>query len=286
MEKVKNILKLLWNEFVYGGHLISLGAVSVVFTSAILLHIKITWDCLVVVYLGAQAVYLYYQFQDIERDFLTNPERCQHVKKYIKIIPLMTTCFILISLGILFYFNKFSNLVFYFLVVSLSLLYNKFLKKITKKVVAFKNFLISLAQTLSVVFLAIYYSFEANLSLLLILIFVYLRWFTNTAFLDLKDVRTDKKEGLLTLPIVLKGEGLMNILSLTTILSVIPIIYGFYLKVFPPSSLMLLLTVPYSFYYFGKLKKKEVNTNFLYNVLVNGEFIFWTFFVALGELLL
>ena len=39
---MKNKLKIILDEFIYGGHLISLGASSVVFTSAILLKISIT----------------------------------------------------------------------------------------------------------------------------------------------------------------------------------------------------------------------------------------------------
>ena len=78
--KLKKILNSIWNEFVYGGHLLSLGAVSIVYTASILLDIRITWDFLLVVYLGTESVYLYNRFKEYKVDFLTNPERTEHKK--------------------------------------------------------------------------------------------------------------------------------------------------------------------------------------------------------------
>mgnify|MGYP001562821980 CR=1 FL=1 len=76
---IEKILKTIWKEFVYGGHLLSLGAASIVFTSAILLEIKITWDCLLVVYLGAQIIYLYNRYKEFKKDSLTNPENIKGI---------------------------------------------------------------------------------------------------------------------------------------------------------------------------------------------------------------
>jgi|GEM_PF-6421917 len=42
--KAKQILKFAWNEFVYGGHLPAFVALSISFSSAILLDIPISWD--------------------------------------------------------------------------------------------------------------------------------------------------------------------------------------------------------------------------------------------------
>ena len=130
--KLKKILNSIWNEFVYGGHLISLGAASIVFTSAILLDIKITWDCLLVVYLGTQSVYLYNHFKEFEKDSLTNPQRSEHIEKYVKYIPLITLFFSLTAIVIVIYFNKILALLFGLLMLFGGLLYSKFLKKFTK----------------------------------------------------------------------------------------------------------------------------------------------------------
>lgn len=47
MSNFRKVLKLILNEFIYGGHIQSFGAASVVFVSGILLKIQITWGILV-----------------------------------------------------------------------------------------------------------------------------------------------------------------------------------------------------------------------------------------------
>jgi len=277
--KLKKILNSIWNEFVYGGHLLSFGAVSIVYTASILLDIKITWDFLLVVYLGTESVYLYNRFKEYKVDFLTNPERTEHIKKYVKYYPFIIFLMTFSAIVIVVYFNKISALIFGLLLFFGGLLYSKFLKKITKKIVAFKSFFVSLMWSLLVLFLAIYYSAPINLALFLFFVFVFLRWFINTTFFDIKDIETDRQEGLKTLAVVLKQSKLWQLLSIIAILAVLPLIIGVYLRVLPISSLMLFLTIPYTFFYFKQLENKNISPAFLYNVIVDGEFIFWPFFV-------
>ena len=281
--KLKKILNSIWNEFVYGGHLISLGAASIVFTSAILLDIKITWDCLLVVYLGTESVYLYNRFKEYKVDFLTNPERTEHIKKYVKYIPFIIFLMTFSAIVFVVYFNKISALTFGLLLLIIGLLYSLFFKKITEKIIAFKSFFISLMWSLLVLFLAIYYSAPINLALFLFSVFVFLRFFVSVSFFDIKDIKTDKQEGLKTLAVVLKQSTLWQFLSIIAILAVLPLIIGVYLRILPISSLMLFLTIPYTFFYFKQLENKNISPYFLYNVIVDGEFIFWLFFVLSGN---
>lgn len=283
---ITKFLKSIWNEFVYGGHLLSLGAASIVFTSAILLGIKITWDCLLVVYLGAQIIYLYNRYKEFQKDSLTNPERTKHIKKYIKYTPLIIFCFIVILVGILIYFNKIVSLFFGLIMLFLGLFYSISLKNLTKKIIAFKTIFVSLMWALLVIFLAIYYSFPLNLAVVLVFVFIFLRLFINTNFFDIKDIESDKKEGLLTTPIVLGQKKLINMLSVVSVLSIIPIGIGLYYKLFPTFSIMLLFTIFYTFLYFQKIKNKNFNTDFLFSVWVDGEYLLWSVFILIGKFIL
>jgi len=280
---IEKIVNSIWNEFVYGGHLLSFGAVSIVYTASILLDIRITWDFLLVVYLGTESVYLYNRFKEYKVDFLTNPERTEHIKKYVKYIPFIIFLMTFSAIVIVVYFNKISALTFGLLLLIIGLLYSLFFKKITEKIIAFKSFFISLMWSLLVLFLAIYYSAPINLALFLFSVFVFLRFFVSVSFFDIKDIKTDKQEGLKTLAVVLKQSKLWQILSITAILAVFPLIIGVYLRVLPISSLMLFLTIPYTFFYFKQLENKNISPYFLYNVIVDGEFIFWLFFVLIGK---
>ena len=280
---IEKIVNSIWNEFVYGGHLLSFGAVSIVYAASILLDIRITWDFLLVVYLGTESVYLYNRFKEYKVDFLTNPERTEHIKKYVKYIPFIIFLMTFSAIVFVVYFNKISALIFGLLLFFGGLLYSKFLKKITKKIVAFKSFFVSLMWSLLVLFLAIYYSAPINLALFLFSVFVFLRFFVSVSFFDIKDIKTDKQEGLKTLAVVLKQSTLWQFLSIIAILAVLPLIIGVYLRILPISSLMLFLTIPYTFFYFKQLENKNISPYFLYNVIVDGEFIFWLFFVLSGN---
>jgi len=280
---IEKIVNSIWNEFVYGGHLLSFGAVSIVYTASILLDIRITWDFLLVVYLGTESVYLYNRFKEYKVDFLTNPERTEHIKKYVKYIPFIIFLMTFSAIVMVVYFNKISALIFGLLLLIIGLLYSLFFKKITEKIIAFKSFFISLMWSLLVLFLAIYYSAPINLALFLFSVFVFLRFFVSVSFFDIKDIKTDKQEGLKTLAVVLKQSTLWQFLSIIAILAVLPLIIGVYLRILPISSLMLFLTIPYTFFYFKQLENKNISPYFLYNVIVDGEFIFWLFFVLSGN---
>lgn len=283
--KARKALKVIQNQFVYGGHLTSLASVSVVFTSAILLNIKITCGCLAVIYLDTYSVYLYNFYKEFRSDILTNPKRCQHLKIYFQMIPLIIIFSVLVSAGILLYFDKIYALLLNFFLLFIGFSYSIFFKKLTKKIIAFKNLFVSFSWTLLILFLIVYYSFPLNFSVFLILIFIYLRVFIREIFLDIRDIKSDTKKQLLVLPSVFEKNKLINILFLISTLSFIPIIFGSYFKLFPEFSLMLLFLVPYSLYCSKKTKSRKVNVNFLYNILIEGEYILWLPLILLGKFL-
>lgn len=283
--KIDVILKSIWNEFVYGGHLLSLGALSIVFTSAILLKIKITWDCLFIVYLGMQSAYLYNRYKDYKKDYLTNPERTKHFEKYVSKIPIIIGIFILIIILMLFYFSTPKILFFGLFLLLMSLLYSKIFKNFTKKIVGFKGFYVSLMWASLVLFLVIYYSFSLQLSVLLIFIFIFSRLFINIFFFDIKDIESDKKEKLLTLAVVWGEKKLIKFLNILNIFSILPIILGIYFNLFPFYSIILIITIFYIFYYFKKVNDLEFKQGFLYNVIIDGEYILWSFFILLSKFL-
>lgn len=284
--KIDNILKGIWNEFIYGGHFHSIGVVSIVFVSSLVLNTKITWDFLVIVYLGIHSAYLYNRFKEFKTDFMTNPERTGYIEKYVKKIPFIILLSFLIIISILFYFENFLGLFFAIFIFIIGLLYSELFKDLTKKILGFKNFFIPLLFSSLIIFLVIYYSLSWNLALVLIFIFSFLRVFSNTIFFDIKDIESDKKENLLTLPIVFGKTGVFHFLSFINVLSSIPIILGVFLKILPQFSIALLLTIPYSFYYIEKSKKPGANFNFLSYVFADGEYVFWSFFAFLGKIFL
>ena len=280
---IEKILKPIWQEFIYGGHIMSLGAASIVYTASLLLNLKITWDFLLIVYLGTDSVCLYNRYKEFQIDFLSNPERTKYIEKHIKKIPSLIFFFSLIILAILILNKNLLSLIFTVFLLLMGMFYSEFFKKITQKIIGFKDFFVALTGSLLILLLAIYYSIPINLALFLFFVFVFFELFVNVNFFDIKDIETDKQEGLKTLAIVLGQNRLLQLLNIIAILAVLPLIIGVYLRVLPISSLMLFLTIPYTFFYFKQLENKNISPYFLYNVIVDGEFIFWLFFVLSGN---
>jgi 4-hydroxybenzoate polyprenyltransferase len=236
--------------------------------------------------LGTESVYLYNRYKEFQIDFLTNPERTKHIEKHIEKDPFLIFLFSL-AIFIISIFNKnFPGLIFAVFLLLLGFLYSEIFKKLTQKIIGFKSFFVSLMWSLLVLFLTVYYSVPINLAIFLFFVFVFLRFFVSVSFFDIKDIKTDKQEGLKTLAVVLTQQKLLQLLGLINILAILPLIIGVYLRVLPISSLMLFLTVPYTFFYFKQLENKKINPSFLYNVIVDGEFIFWPFFILLGNFIL
>ena len=284
---VKKTLKIIWDEFVYGGHLLSLGAVAIALTTIVLLREEIKWSLLIIVYLGAHLIYLCDRYRGLQKDFLTNPERTFHIKKYFKWLPLIICLCIILFFALLIYHGDTKILFFAIFILIGALFSSQFLKGVTKKVVAFKDFYTAFFWALLIIFTGVYYSYSIlNPSLLLFFVFAFLVLFLNINFCDIKDIESDRKEKLLTLAVVLGKDKLLKILSVIVLLAAIPILFGVYFNILPESFLMLLLVIPYTFYFLKKAKDKKANFAYLTNVIVYGEYILWLFFVLLGEILL
>jgi len=283
---IEKILKAVWNEFVYGGHFHSIGVTTITYVNSLVLGIKVGWDFLIIVYLGIHSAYLYNRFKEFEIDFETNPERTEYIRKYVKKIPLIILASFLIIVFIPLYNKNYPGLIFATFIFIIGLLYSELFKGLTKKILGLKNFFIPLLFSSLIIFSVVYYSSSWNLAVFLISAFTFLRVFNNTVFFDIKDIESDRKENLLTFPVVLGKNKAFLFLYFINILSIIPIIAGAYLKILPLFSLALILTIPYSFYYVEKSKKPGANFRFLSYIAADGEYIIWLFFIFLGRIFL
>jgi 4-hydroxybenzoate polyprenyltransferase len=286
MQKIKKFLNSIWNEFVYGGHLLSLGAVSIVFTASVLLNTRITWDFLLIVYFWTQSVYLYNRLKEINKDYLTDRQRTEHLKKNFRYLPLIIIFFFIAGFAIIIFSNKIQALIFGLFLFLLSILYSLSLKKLTKKIIAFKSFFVPLIWASMVLFLALYYKSPFSLSFFLITIFIYLKLFIHEEFFNIKDSEGDKKEGLQTFAIILGEKKLLNILQIINAGSSIPILIGVYYKILPLYSFAIFLTIPYTFYFLKKQGKEKKIRNSLYNIIADGEYLLWSPFVLIIKYLI
>lgn len=283
--KMKNKLEFVYNEFIYGGHLQSLGASSIVYVSSVFLNIELKWSSLVAAYLLFYPLYLYNRWKEIEIDYATNPARTAHLREYIQIMPALFWLVIAAIIIFLAYFGNSYSFVFGVILLMLGLLYTTVFKSVTRKIFLFKNFYVASFFTFLVLFTPVFHSVPVSgrtfAAVIVLMIFVFLKSFMMQIFLDLKDVESDRKQGLKTLGVMIGEEKVFKILPLMSIFSTAPIIifFSLYAHLFSNLILLLLLTIPFDFFSFKIAQDKK----YLGYILESGKFLLWAILILIGK---
>jgi 4-hydroxybenzoate polyprenyltransferase len=282
---IKKTLIAVWDEFVYGSHLVALGDVIALYVLAVVLNIQVTISFFIVVYLSILAINFLNRYEDIDQDMTSNPERSKSVNKYFKFTPYIMVALTVVPVGITTYYAPISAIIFMLFLFGIGILYSVLLKNVTKQILGFKDIMTALPYALLVIFMTLYYSASITFAVVLITVFYFIRMFINTTFFDIKDIKSDKKEGLKTFPVVFGENKTKLFLIIINLLSIVPILIGIYINVLPLYSIFICLTVVYALLYLEKSKifKKQST---LYNVIVDGEFIFWLPYLAIGKIIL
>ena len=254
---MRTVLKKIWDEFIYGGHLLGVGGVSVLVSFFLISNYKIDWCYLLIVYLGIILVYSHDR---------------KHTSISKKPIFILIASLFLILLSYFVYGT--APLFAVILLLLLGLGYGLIFKNISKRVVAFKNFFVPLPYALIVLLYPIFINSKINYCIILFTIFVYLRYFVAVSFYDIKDIVEDKKEGIKTFAVLFTERQLYLFLSFANIISFSPLLVGIYLNIFRTYSLILLILLLYSQIYFS-LSKRNYSIHTLSYLSCYGEFVLW-----------
>jgi len=277
--------KFLCDEFIYGGHWLSLGASALVLSTMLLLRIPIRWEFLIVAYLCGLIIYGYDRYKDVAIDSVNNAKRANHLKKYYRFIPFIFMGYGIAYFVLLLYFGTMESVLFGGVLVLIGILYTHRLKKLTTKIVGFKNYYTSFSVALSVVFTALYCSYQLNWLLLILFVFLFLRMMIDCSFCDIKDMDEDRKHKLLTFPVVCGKDRFLTILHIMNVVACFPIIIGVVLHVLPLFSLCILISSFYSFYFIQKARYEQTDIRSLISYVVDGEFTVWPLLLFFGGIL-
>ena len=269
-------LKKTWKEFIYGGHLLSLGASGIIYTTIQLLGLKNSWLLLMVAYLLSQIIYSFDHIVGAKNDIVKR-KASQPILIVYLILFLLTTIFL----------NNWKVSCASFSIIIFGLCYPLLFKKFTKKIPAFKNIFVALIWSLSPVVLVLFkYSLDFNNVFLLLLLFIFLRWFLNTSFFDMKDILADKKDSLKTIPIILGEKKTLTFFHLLNLFSFLPLILAIYYKVLSSFSIGLCVFYLYSFYYLLRSSYAKKNIPFLSYVMADGEYLLWPLAIYIAKIIL
>lgn len=280
---MKNFLKLLKNEFIYGGHLLSLGAVALLISGNFVFKTPINFFLMIISYSINQIVYNYNHLKESEKDFLTNPDRVEHLKKTERINLLLFFVYLLICAISLIYLKKLNLTILVLFILIGGILFTEFFKKLTKKIPLFKDIYVSIFWALGTFLIVFFYNIKNWLAIFLFFLFIFLRFLVSTIFFDIKDIESDKQEGLKTLPVIWGKKGTVDFLYFLNFFSFFPIIIGVYYYVFPPFSIFLCVFYFYTLYYLKKADQGNILK--LSYIIVDGEYLFWPLLLFLAKLL-
>jgi 4-hydroxybenzoate polyprenyltransferase len=272
----------IWNEFIYGDHWISLNSVSLSLCTTLLLNLQIKLDFLLIVYLGTLSIYRYNHYKEIKLDELSNSGRTTHLKKYKDILPFTIVVFVSLFFVFLTYYGNLESIFFGIILLLLGFFFTDIFKKITKRLLGFKSFYTSVSFSLLILFNIIYYSYIIDNLVLFFLLFCFLRFFIGTSYCDIKDMKIDKKRKLLTFPLILGKECFLTLIQIINLISLFLVIIAIFFHIFPSYTLMLSFAFFYSFYYVIKSRCDSCDSNSMFAIIVDGEFIYWPFLLLIG----
>lgn len=285
---VQSVWQGFFREIIYGGHLQCLGAASIPYVSAFLLQIEIRMDCLITVYLLFYPLYLYNRFKELDTDETTNPERTKHFRKYQHRMPVLLVVVILAALlTVILRSNRITLLVSVLLLV-FGLLYTVIFKRMTRHIPVFKNLYVAAFFAVLVVFPAIFYSHPLKIELVVkmavLFSFVYLNAVVMQIILDMKDLESDRKEGLSTMPVIrgkAKTMAYVRTLSMLTAFG-FPILFSGIMKLLPGIFWSLSLIFPFHMLILHLIQKDSRSGYHL----TGAQFLVWVPFLWLGKTLL
>ncbi len=282
---ISQSIKNFYHEFIYGGHLLSLGgAFGFVGSIIIILDLPFAWEPILIVYLISQIIYSYDHFKGIKEDILTNPERGEYLEKKAAYLPFINFLYLFFLFLITMIHANRGLLFFVLFLIFGGILYSIILKNLTKKIPCFKNIYVSLFWALTIFIPLFYYSLSFSYFFVLFFCFIFLRLVTNTTFFDIKDIDSDKIKKLKTLPVSIGKKRTINYLNLINILSFTPLLVGILIGEITFFAITLFALYFYSLYYL--IKAYEASPQWVRKIsylMVDGEYYFWPILLLLSK---
>ena len=170
------ILNGIRYEFIYGGHLVSLGGPAYVLSVSMLMGMEPLKRLLLITYLMPLIVYNYNYFGEMDLDESTNPERVNYVRSKTAIYPLIIISYMaVLAHSLCFMYANWGLVEFVSILVVGGVLFTIILKDFTKKIPCFKNAYTALIWAFGGTFFPVFYlSLHVGWFFILVFMFMYL----------------------------------------------------------------------------------------------------------------
>jgi len=195
---------------------------------------------LIIAYVATLIVYSFDYFSSADKDASTNPGRAAYFSGMAgSFLYRILICGAVLVVSLALYANVWLTLV----VVSMALAgiaYPALFKKLTRYVPGFKNVYTSGVWTSGIILGVLACgAASTDTAVALLFLFLFMRSLGNVVFFDLKDVPSDRAEGLATLPVLLGRERTFALLHILNVVSFLPLAAGALAGMLPPYALTL-----------------------------------------------
>jgi 4-hydroxybenzoate polyprenyltransferase len=275
-------LRAAWSEFLYGGHLQSLGSVAILATVAGVFDAPFPWGLPVAMYAVSYAIFVYNRLLEVSADAATNPSRTAYITSN---SPNLWRAFFLSSVlaaGVIIATASSYGAIFLSVLYASGLLYTNMFKRFTRFVPGFKSWYVALAFA-ALVFLPFAYVGQKIPFMTLAAFAGWVFWNAATMqiLLDVKDARSDAEAGLHTIPLLLGRKRTFRVLAALTILCAVPpLVWGAFGSY--PVEIAALALAPLMSLVALRMAGKGVYEGYL---IESGKFISWPPLLALGRAL-
>ncbi len=214
-------VRFLITEFLYNGHLQSLGAGGlVVIATKLLFNTSASLEFFVATYALFETIFIFDRYHDLDWDSLTNTVRSKHLLLYRNKIPYIFALYIIVFTSLYLYFSGPIMLAVSVFICISGILYPVYFKKLTRTIPLFKNVYVSAVYMPLAFFPAIYLSQSPLRDVLAIHlpIVVFVESVIAQLLLDTKDRESDKHAHLKTLPALIGNNKTMIVAGVLSVL--------------------------------------------------------------------
>jgi 4-hydroxybenzoate polyprenyltransferase len=281
--------RTVYNELVYGGHLLALGTSSMAATVALVLGRSPSWDLLLMAYLFSFGAYTTNRLSDFEQDRVSHPQRTAYLEGRRGILKWLTVTSFLLGYAL----AAFRNVVFFaglLVPLVLAVAYSVSSKRMEgtigisrlKEGALVKNLAISFGWSLVPVLVGLYY-LDVSAGVLALAPYIFLRLMVNTIFFDQRDVEADKSFGVKTLAVTMGISASSRVIDLLDISSGLYLLAVIAAGIVPLFAAFLIIFVPYSFAY-RTYARTGTHRDSLRDLAADGEYLLWGVVTYIGHL--
>jgi 4-hydroxybenzoate polyprenyltransferase len=278
--ELKELVKKIFDPFVYSQLYISFGAVGFMLFTVLVYNLTNSAPLAIILFSEFFFIYSLNRLTDLEEDALDKPHRSGYIKSY---KCLFSVSMILLTLSIIYsFFHSAELLAVIFFSFFLGFVYSAELPtgiktvcgyKRLKEVLYLKNTVVAFVWALIPISTLLYFGIRPDALAFLISLFLFLRILIGAIAFDVRDMRGDINCGIVTFPIKFGIKKTKTLLQILNIFSIIPILCG--VLCFGISPVVCL--PPFLILFYGMISidqlTKTKDLHFLTDVVIDGEYI-------------